>query len=700
MNLNSKEGTAGITALLVIAIVFAVNFLVGGLGLGNARVDLTQNKLYTLTEGTRNILDRLNPDKPVTIRYYETTDDRIMPPQLKMRATVVRDLLLEFQTAAKGKLILERLNPNPNTEDEDRAREDDIQGLPVNQDGDMLYFGMAIQSAANKEVLPFLSPEQETSLEYNITRAIQKVSQTSKTVIGVMTSMPIMGSPMFPFQQQQRSQQPWILIQRLRMDYEVRDVPMSSDKIDSDINTLVVIHPADITETAEYAIDQYLLKGGKVIALVDPQSIVAKRVYSNQPNPMTGQPGGVINPASDLANLFKAWGVSFTKNQVVADVNYRSPQGGQNPLDLELPAEALDQTDRMTSNLQPLRMLVSGAFTIDPRDGIQSTILASSSKANELLDVSEAESLTPERMNTFSATGRPQILAVRLSGKFKTAFPGGRPKGPAASPESGGAQEDATAPKPADAAAPAPAPAPAPTAAAAPATPAPVPVAPVTAPATPVVSAPAAPKAEAPAAPKAAAKKEEFNISDGTIKESVSNEGVVVLFGDADMMYDELCVGRDRITGEMVAANANLPLMLNAIEVLSGGGDLLQVRGRAATQRPFLKMAELREKVDQKYRPQRQGLQAKLDETAQKMGPLRVKDGQLADPRQIKELNELMKTQSDINRQIREVKREQNKEIEFTKSMIILLNFLAVPLLVISLGLLLAMRRRAVTAAV
>ncbi len=111
-------------------------------------------------------------------------------------------------------------------------------------------------------------------------------------------------------------------------------------------------------------------------------------------------------------------------------------------------------------------------------------------------------------------------------------------------------------------------------------------------------------------------------------------------------------------------------------------------------------MAELREKVDQKYRPQRQGLQAKLDETAQKMGPLRVKDGQLADPRQIKELNELMKTQSDINRQIREVKREQNKEIEFTKSMIILLNFLAVPLLVISLGLLLAMRRRAVTAAV
>ncbi|MBB5039139.1 GldG family protein [Prosthecobacter dejongeii] len=671
MNLNSKEGTAGITALLVIAIVLAVNFLVGGLGLGNARVDLTQNKLYTLADGTRNILDRLNPDKPVTIRYYETSDDRIMPPQLKMRATVVRDLLLEFQTAAKGKIILERLTPNPNTEDEDRAREDDLQGIQVNQDGDTLYFGMAIQSAAQKEVLPFLNPGEETSLEYNITRAIQKVSKTSKTVVGVMTSMPIMGSPMFPFQQQ-RGQQPWVLIQRLRMDYEVRDVPMSSDKIDSDINTLVVIHPADITEAAEYAIDQYLLKGGKVIALVDPQSIVAKRVYSNQPNPMTGQPGGVINPTSDLPNLLKAWGVSFSKTQVVADVNYRSAQGGQNPLDLELPAEALSQTDRITASLQPLRVLVSGAFTLDTRDGIESTILASSSKANEMLDVSEAESLTPERMNTFSPTGRPQILAVRLSGKFKTAFPGGRPKTPAAGLESGGAQEDTTAPKPADA---------------------PAPPVVTTSPAAPV----ATPKVETPAKP--AEKKEEFNISDGTIKESVSSEGMVVLFADADMMYDELCVARDRL-GEMVAANANLPLMLNAIEVLSGGGDLLQVRSRAATQRPFLKMAELREKVDQKFRPQRQALQTKLDETAQKMGPLRVKDGQLADPSQIKELNELMKTQSDINRKIREVKREQNKEIEFTKSMIVLLNFLVVPLLVVSLGILLAIRRRVITAAV
>ncbi|MCW0218666.1 MAG: GldG family protein [Prosthecobacter sp.] len=663
MNFNSKEGTAGITALLVIAIVIAVNFLVGGLGLGNFRLDLTQDKLYTLNKGTRTILERLNPDKPVTIRYYVTTEDRVMPPMLKSYANTVQDMLLEFQKAAPDKLILEKLIPNPNTEDEDRAREDDLQGMSVNRD-DNIYLGLAIQSAAQKEVLPFLNPNEETSLEYNVARAIQKVSKTTKTVVGVMSSMPIMGSPMYPFQRQQ-GQNPWILIQQLRMDYEVRDIPMSSDKIDSDISTLLVIHPADITEATEYAIDQYLLKGGKVIALVDPQSLVAQRVYSNQPNPMTGQPGGMINPSSDLANLFKAWGVSYNKTMVVADVNYRGmAQGGENPVELQLPREALNSEDRITSNLQSLRMLMAGSFSIDKKDGIEATTLISSSEASEMIDTTEAEKLIREKMTSFNPSGRRQIMAVRLSGKFKTAFPGGRPKGPAGSAETGGAQEDATAPQ-------------------------------AEVSATKEVQVTKAgdklPSEE---------KKEEFNISDGTIKESVSNEGMVVLFSDVDMMYDALCAQQDPMTGGLVAINSNLPLMLNTVEVLSGGGELLEIRSRASTQRPFTKMDELREKVEKDFRPKLQALQAKLDETAQKMGPLRVKNGQLADPRQVKELNELMETQSVIKRQVREIKKAQNKDIDFTQSMITLMNFLVVPLLVVCVGLALAIRRRIATAAV
>lgn len=653
MNLNSKEGTAGITALLVIAIVVAVNFIVGGLGLFNFRLDLTEHGLYTLSDGTRNILDRLNPDKPVTIRYYVSTEDRVMPPILKSHARTVQDLLLEFQKAAKGKVILEKLTPNPNTEDEDRAREDDLQGMQVNAEGDNIYLGMAIQSAAQKEVLPFLNPTEETALEYNISRAIQKVSKNTKTVIGVMSAMPVMGSPMFPFQRQ-RGQEPWILIQRLRMDYEVREIPMSSDTIDSDVNTLVVIHPADITEQAEYAIDQYLLKGGKVIAMVDPQSWIAQ-AYSGQPNPMTGQPGGVINTSSDLPNLLKAWGVTYDKGLVVADVNYRSMmQGRQNPVALKLPREAINKEERITADLQSLLMMSAGALDTESKDGLSFNALATSSEASEKIDTSTAEKLRRENLTNFNPSGRRQQLALMISGKFKTAFPNGKPKAPVEAKESGGAETD-----------------------------------------------PAAPQAST--ENEAAEKKDadaEAAKEDGSVKESVNNEGMVILFSDADMFYDAFCVQQDPMTGGLIATNSNLPLMLNSVEVLSGGGDLLKVRSRASTQRPFTKMDELRENVEKDFRPKLKGLQSELDEIAQQMGPLRVKNGVLADPAQIKKLEELMKKQTDINREIREIKKTQNKQIAFTHSIITLMNVLAVPLLVIAVGLLLAIRRRVATAAV
>lgn len=670
MNLNSKEGTAGLTALLTIAIVIAVNFLVGGLGFLNGRFDVTEDRLYTLSQGTRNILDRLNPDEPVTIRYYVTTEDRVMPPMLKTHSRTVQDLILEFQKAAKGKVILEKMAPNPNTEDEDKAREDDIQGVPVNTDGDNVYLGLAIQCAKQKEVLPFLNPNEETALEYNVARAIQKVSKEKKTVVGVMSSMPIIGSPMFPFQRQQ-GQQPWVLIQRLRMDYEVREVQMSATSIDSDVSVLVVVHPADITEQAEYAIDQYLMKGGQVVALVDPQCLVAQRVYSGQQNPMTGQPGGVVNPTSDLPNLFKAWGVTYNKADIVADVNYRTQlMGRQTPVALRLPSEALNKQERITADLQSLLFMMSGTLDVVAKDGISATVLAASSEASELIDNTTAEKLLREPVSNFNASGKKQTLAVMLKGKFKTAFPGGKPKAPAeAKPEGGGAQDDASAPKTS---------------------------------ATPAAAAPA-PAAEP---KKEDAKKEDAKPAepakptDGTILESQNAEGVVVVFADADMMYDAFTVQQDPMTGGLVAVDGNLPMFLNTVEILSGGGDLLQVRSRASTRRPFAKMDELRENVEKKFRPSLTQKQAEMDKIAADMGPLRVKNGQLVDPAQIKKLQELMDKQAQIKREIREIKKDQNKDIDFTQNIITLLNVFGVPLLVVAVGLTLAIRRRAATAAI
>lgn len=687
VNLNSKQATAGVTALLVIAIIVVLNFLVGGLGFGNLRIDLTEDKIYTLSDGTKNILSRLNEDEPVTIRFYYTTDDRVMPNVLKPHVRAVEDLLLEFVKASGGKVVLETIHPNPNTEEEDKARADEIQDMgPVNQEGDKIYFGIAVECLGQKEVIPFLNPpapSEGSAVEYDIARAISKVSKPSRNVVGVMSSIPVMGSPMYPFQRQ-RGQEPWVIIQQLRADYEVVEVPMGTSKIDSNIKVLVVLHPADLSEGAEYAIDQFLLGGGKVVAFVDPNSVVAQ-AFSGQQNQMTGQTT-MINTTSDMKNLFKAWGVGYKSDMIVADMNYRGMlQGRNNPTALMLPANAINRDDRVTSGLNSLTMVTAGAFSIDKREGIEVTTLASSSEASELVDLTEAEKArSPQGMTAFTPSGRKQVLGVRLSGKFKTAFPNGKPAPAAGKPDTGGAQDEQ---KPATATTP------------------PVSVT------TPPVSVPAAaPSASAatPAAPAAAPvaeKKEEPKKDDGSLKESSNSEGAVILFSDVDMTYDAFCVQQDPMTGMLVSRTGNLPMLLNAVEVLSGGGDLLQVRNRKSAVRPFSTLKEMREKVESRYRPELMALEAKREKLAQDMGALRLKrdskgKGFIVDPQQQKELEALMQNDVELSRKMREIKKDQNKEIEFTKTMLKWLNFLAVPLLVSCVGILLAIRRRAATAAV
>jgi ABC-type uncharacterized transport system involved in gliding motility auxiliary subunit len=674
VNLKSKQATTGITALLVIAIVVVLNFLVGGLGLGNFRLDLTEDKIYTLSQGTKNILSRLNEDEPVTIRFYHTTDDRVMPNVLKPHVRAVEDLLLELVKASGDKIILETIHPNPNTEEEDKARADEIQDMgPVNQEGDKIYFGLAVECLGQKEVIPFLNPpapNEGSAVEYDIARAISKVTKPTKNVVGVMSAIPVMGSPMFPFQRQ-RGQEPWVIVQQLRADYEVVEVPMATDKIDTNIKVLIVLHPADISESAEYAIDQFLLGGGKVIAFVDPNSVVAQ-AFSGQQNPMTGQPGGQINTTSDLKNLLKAWGVGFKNDMVIADMNYRGMlQGRNNPTALLLPAGAINGEDRITSGLNSLTLVTAGSFSIDKREGIDANTLASSSEESAMIDITEAEKArSPQGLSSFTSGGRKQLIGLRLSGKFKTAFPNGKPAPAASKPDTGGAQDEA---KPA-AAAPAEQPA-------------------------------AAPAAPAPAAPPSEAKKEEPKKDDGSLKESANSEGVVILFSDADMLYDAFCVQQDPMTGMLVSRTGNLPLLLNAVEVLSGGGDLLQVRNRKSAVRPFSTLKEMREKVESRYRPQLMALEAEREKIAEKMGALRLKrdskgKGFIVDPQQQKDLEALMQNDVDLSRKVREIKKDQNKEIEHTKTTLKWLNFLAVPLLVSCAGILLAIRRRAATAAV
>lgn len=650
MSASNKNAAAGVTTLLIIAVIFALNFLVGGVGFGNLRLDLTEDGLFTLSQGTKNILSRINFDEPVTIKFYATNDDRVMPNILKPHARSIEDLLLEYEKQSNGSVSLEVIHPNPDTDDEDKAKDDEIRGMQVNQEGDQIYLGLTVQCLDRKEVLPFLNPEDATAFEYDVSRAISKVIKPTKTVIGLMSAMPIGGVPSMPFQQQ-RGPEAWAIIQQLRADYEVREVPMTTDKIDSDITVLLVVHPADITKTAEFAIDQYLLGGGNVVAFVDPQSLLAQAM-SSQPNPMTGQPGNMINTSSDLPNLFKAWGIGYQKDMVLADMNYKGNlQGRLMPTALQLPGKAINQDDRVTSGLQAFTLINAGVLNIDRKEGLDVITLATSSEASELIDTAAADKLRREPMVNFTASGKKQVLGVRIAGKFKTAFPEGKPAAAAGSKETGGPEQDASAP----------------------------------------------------GAAAAAAKTPEKK-ADNSLKESKDSERNVILFSDADMLYDAFCLKQGELGVGLITNGGNLPMVLNAIEVLVGGGDLIQVRNRKSPVRPFIKLKEMRETVEEKYRPQLIELEKERQELAEKLSKARpqldLKKGALiVDQSTMNNIKEMEKNSKTIDKEVRNIRKEVNKEVEFRKTLIKTLNVLVVPLLVGVVGLVFAMQRRTRTAA-
>ncbi|MBV9732681.1 MAG: GldG family protein, partial [Verrucomicrobia bacterium] len=228
---------AGVVAVLVILI--AVNVLGNFL---KVRSDLTENKIYTLSPGTKRILDKL--DTPVEIRFYYSKDNSSMPVPLRTYAQEIEDLLSEYQQAGHGKIQVVKLDPKPDSDAEDSARLDGVQGqtAAANLTGDKIYLGLAVSCLDAKTAISFLSPDRETLLEYDISRAISSVVNPKKAVIGVMSDLPVLGRAANPMMmmQRQRGSDPWVFVQELKENYTVREVPLTADKIDDDISVLLV----------------------------------------------------------------------------------------------------------------------------------------------------------------------------------------------------------------------------------------------------------------------------------------------------------------------------------------------------------------------------------------------------------------------------------------------------------------------------
>ncbi|HVU27338.1 MAG TPA: Gldg family protein [Verrucomicrobiae bacterium] len=412
---------AGIVAMAVILI--AVNLLGSAF---KTRADLTADKLYTLSSGTKAILAKL--DTPVTIRFYCTqgATPTAETVYLQNYAGEVGDLLDEYREASHGKIVIQKLDPEPDSDAEDSARLDGLEPESLST-GDQFYLGLAVSQLDAKQTVP-LTPDRERLLEYDISRAISRVMNPEKPVVGVMSALPVFGAPANPMMQQmgQQGSQPWQIINELSGDYTLRQVPLDADKIDDDIKVLLVIHPGGISDAAQFAIDQFILRGGKLIAFLDPLNIVAERSQGQ----MMPQEGA---NASTLDKLLKAWGIEFQTAKAVADLNFKMQLAGQNGQPMEAPAflnvngEGLNTNDIITSELSDVWLPIAGAFTGEPVAGLQKIVLLKSTTDSELADAFMANMSGDEILQNFKSGGVQYPLAIELTGKFKTAFPDGKP---------------------------------------------------------------------------------------------------------------------------------------------------------------------------------------------------------------------------------------------------------------------------------
>ena len=396
----------GLIALFLLLV--ALNFLVSRVP---GRIDLTEGNLYTLSPGTKKILRNL--PSPVKVKLYLSQGESV-PVQLRGFAQRVDDMVREFKGVAGANLVVERYNPKPDSEEEDAAQ---LEGIEPQQlyTGESFYLGVAVSQLDRKQSIPAISPQRERLLEYDLVRAIARVGSAERPKVGLMSGLPVLGEKFNPFTRQ--ASEPWVLANELKRDFEVKEVPLTAKEIDKDLNVLLVIHPRDVQPATEYALDQFVMRGGKLIAFVDPYA------YFDQMPTMPGMPQ--TPSSSTLPTLFKAWGLEMDPGKVVSDVVFGSGGGARyTPTVLSLNRTAFSRDDIVTGQIETLLYAFGGAFQVKSTE-LKVAELVKSSPDSMLVDNANATKSGDEATRSFKPSGNPMPLALRLTGKFKTAFPEG-----------------------------------------------------------------------------------------------------------------------------------------------------------------------------------------------------------------------------------------------------------------------------------
>ena len=614
-----RGASKGVVGLVLVGAIAASSVVI----LANLplRCDMTAENLYTLSKGSKAVLGQLTED--VTLKYYVSSSSAEMPMALKTYAQQVGNLLKEYERAGGGRLVVEEYDPKPDSDAEEWAQRYGVEpqtgGNPFGQG---IYFGVVAVCGDREETLGVLSPRTESTLEYDLTRLVTRVAWPERPVVGVMTSLPdVLGGQMNPMMMQmgQRPPQGWAAFSELAKDYDVRTVEPDSDKIDDDIKTLVVVHAKNLSDKALYAIDQFVLRGGKLVACVDPFSIKDMQSSRSQQNPMMGQMGG--DGPSTLGKLFDAWGVKFEEGKISCDLEaatkLNNGQGGveSNPAFLSLGTANMDKGDLIVADLTNVMFPFAGAFTFEKKDmDISFEPVITTSKDNSCS--TDKMAMQYGGMKDMVPDGKERILAARLSGTFKTAFP----KGP-----------------------------------------------------------------------------------DGTndvSKALAEGKGNVLLFADSDFLADDFCVRMMRTPFGSIPQliNENLTLFSNAMEQFAGREELIGVRSRGASDRPFTVVNELEAEATKKWQAREAAFQEELQQTQQRLSALQKekKGGErfILSKEQQDEIVKLRKSQAETHKQLKNVRKELTSDIDSLGLRLKVVNIALVPVLVVMFGLLRGFMRR------
>lgn len=624
-----------IAALLALVVLFfALNIVVQRTAT-TARIDLTDGRLYTLSDGSRNIARSLK--EPVRLTLYYSASQSGQLPQIKAYAPRVKDILREYARASGGQIQLDIVDPEPFSDAEDRAVQAGLASIPVGRGSDRFYFGLvAVNSTDRQETIPFFDPSKETFLEYDLTRLVYLLSDAPKKAVGLMTWLPIDGqAPANPMMG--RGAPAYQIHTQIKELFDIRPVPTDAIEIPADIGTLLVVHPKGISPQTQYALDQFVLRGGRLLALVDPLC------ESDTPPGMNPMQAMQMPKASALDTLLSAWGVEMVKDKIAADrtfairVNAATAQNRPEAVDyvawlnLRQPEEGaatrpLNADDPITGQLQNL--VVATAGILRPATGATTTFTPLATTSGNAMAIEAASvSFFPEPkklLAEFKPEGSPLTVAGRITGAVKSAFPDGFPAPPT---------------PPADA------------------------------------SNPNPPEPKKP--------------TQAHIAESSGPINVIIV-ADCDFIADRFWTQEERlgpITLGFRKVSDNGDFVIGALDNLSGSSDLMSLRARGRSARPFETVLAMQRDAEQRYAAKEQELQSTLRDTEQKLAELQRKrsdddKGLLLTPEQQAEVERFRAQMLETRKELRRVQASLREEIDQLGSTVKAINMGLMPAVV------------------